>query len=802
MSILRLYRDALWTSLDELGLLVGLEREPDETDPHFIQRLKDRMVYPPNASRQGLVNALSVEFGLEPYTTDDKTTFVLSHEPANLDERGRLLPLDVSVNGSGQLQYVDVQPGDTPPGWVLPPDATHYRAVTDVRVGDNDAPSGYIVWRHADGSYSQLLEFIGMVPPTDAQVKIEYTYTDDQGSLRPFADFSHPDDPQDTRFRGRQAETPDAARQAVVLSAEDLRLDPGSASQKEIAARMRALYGVTWDTFVWGRFHWGDAELAGSGSIEHHYDAPAPSGVDFYRGGVGSLDDLRCQTVVITPSGWMPAIEPGTFYVGNRPFYLYERRQAAQVAGGQTYIEVSGAGWGSAPILVTDTDRSPSASGLFRQGETLSGTTEMCWVDESNPTNNADGNHVTVGIDTNQSRVGLIRFPRLVGYGPYQIPPGALILDARLDLTSKTATADPGTLFAAHALRPWTQEGATWNTYDGTRTWALAGIGEGDVDFNDEEESQQEPNTAGWSPTAVTEHTFNVASGVQLWTSGGRNDGWVLRIMGGTTLTNIHSGKASAAESRPRLSVSYVPPLIRSQWAPRYAYPLDQDIEVADPTAPWAYRQLPDLSALSGVVDSLTWEPSGGQYWVGHPEWMTVQSSGLVTSPALSVTLGDGAPGPLTVSYEASDASGIASQLEDLNVDPTASPAYVNTMLIITEETATSGTLSLVPGAPDAVGLNGIVKLYGFLSDEVGAPIGRQPINVDWENVSGVLVDTEGTTIVQPLYTTQDGSVTFRFKVQTRHEIESDGTVVPMTFRAEARDLDVLSPFVDVDRAV
>ncbi len=55
-----------WNGLDELGLLLGLTRLPGETNSDYRGRLEDVSAHPGNATYQGLVYALSREFGLTP----------------------------------------------------------------------------------------------------------------------------------------------------------------------------------------------------------------------------------------------------------------------------------------------------------------------------------------------------------------------------------------------------------------------------------------------------------------------------------------------------------------------------------------------------------------------------------------------------------------------------------------------------------------------------------------------------------------------------------------------------------------
>ena len=55
----------IWNAFDEFGLLVGLDRLPRETNANFKKRILDVFKNPGNSTRQGLINSISRELGLE-----------------------------------------------------------------------------------------------------------------------------------------------------------------------------------------------------------------------------------------------------------------------------------------------------------------------------------------------------------------------------------------------------------------------------------------------------------------------------------------------------------------------------------------------------------------------------------------------------------------------------------------------------------------------------------------------------------------------------------------------------------------
>jgi hypothetical protein len=382
MSYTRQVLHNLWSSLDELGLLLGLERNPNESNDHYIERLKSRMKNPPSSTPQGLINALSVEFDLKPYNVAGKSIFFLTHRPENLDRaytgftdwRGNAMvngdeeygTLRVTIDGSNLIdgttiaQYVDVTEPFVPAGWRYPfgsqgmaPGGPNF---------DAEVP-GFIIWRDDNGHYTNILQFIFYEPPTGSEVRIEYVYKDDDGNHVYHADYSHPDNPNDTTFIGKAQDQKDPASQIRILTPDELPTNPGSVSRKEIAEYLSRIHGLTWDTMRWEQYHWGDFELSGSGSIEHIYDAYAPSGYHDYMGGTYD-SSLLCEGIDVTPSTWLPNINPGIFFLGNEQYYLYRKRMDAPfelsgpVPDNNLYIEVSGVNW-EYPITVVDREQLP-----------------------------------------------------------------------------------------------------------------------------------------------------------------------------------------------------------------------------------------------------------------------------------------------------------------------------------------------------------------------------------------------------------------------------------------------------------
>jgi hypothetical protein len=147
----------------------------------------------------------------------------------------------------------------------------------------------------------------------------------------------------------------------------------------------------------------------------------------------------------------------------------------------------------------------------------------------------------------------LIRFDNLVGTGANQIPPGARIEAAMLDLASVNSTAamgDGGQFFAL--LQPWQDTDTTWNA------WGVNGI------QNDGIQAAVTPTITAGSPTLSPNvqagfHSFEVTADVQSWVDGTRpNYGWaILPWPGGSDGWGIDTSEDSVEINRPQLRVYY-----------------------------------------------------------------------------------------------------------------------------------------------------------------------------------------------------------------------------------------------------
>ncbi|MGC3960007.1 MAG: DNRLRE domain-containing protein [Verrucomicrobiota bacterium] len=122
--------------------------------------------------------------------------------------------------------------------------------------------------------------------------------------------------------------------------------------------------------------------------------------------------------------------------------------------------------------------------------------------------------------NTNMTQ-GLIRFDGIIGSGPNQIPPGARIHAALLELfsTGGDAMGDGGQFFAL--LQPWDASTTTWNSWD--NGVQANGIEAALVPTAVVGNNSLNPDVQG------TVNQIEVTSDVQAWVNGERgNYGWAL----------------------------------------------------------------------------------------------------------------------------------------------------------------------------------------------------------------------------------------------------------------------------------
>ncbi len=142
----------------------------------------------------------------------------------------------------------------------------------------------------------------------------------------------------------------------------------------------------------------------------------------------------------------------------------------------------------------------------------------------------------------------LVRFENLFGASAGQVPADAVILSAKLILTTGSGANDiSATLVAAHRML------AAWSATD---TWdsLTAGISADDTEAVSTASFTQVPNILS-APVI-----FDVTGDVAAWLAGAANRGWALLPMG-TDGWVAASSKSATASQRPRLEIAYTVPV-------------------------------------------------------------------------------------------------------------------------------------------------------------------------------------------------------------------------------------------------
>lgn len=135
------------------------------------------------------------------------------------------------------------------------------------------------------------------------------------------------------------------------------------------------------------------------------------------------------------------------------------------------------------------------------------------------------------------------------------IPVNASVTSSKVLLTCNTGTNGVSTELH-RMLRPWTELGATWNTYDGTSNWATAGAANSTIDYNSTVLA-----TFTWTSIDDQIEIAVPTSIVESWVNGSAsNYGFRISPTSATEL-RFHSREAATAGFRPLLEISYTTPL-------------------------------------------------------------------------------------------------------------------------------------------------------------------------------------------------------------------------------------------------
>ncbi|HUY03593.1 MAG TPA: DNRLRE domain-containing protein [Rhodocyclaceae bacterium] len=159
----------------------------------------------------------------------------------------------------------------------------------------------------------------------------------------------------------------------------------------------------------------------------------------------------------------------------------------------------------------------------------------------------------------------------LVQFDLSSLPAGSKILSAQFSLYHQSGGND--TVSAFGLTQSWTEgtgagdSGATWNTYDGSHSWAAAG---GDYD--------PAAGNAIALPAINTWATWDLTAWTSAWLAGIQpNYGIVLVATSGGLNSFVSSDEPSNITQRPKLDVSFLPPCGWTPAASSVTLPASQD---------------------------------------------------------------------------------------------------------------------------------------------------------------------------------------------------------------------------------
>lgn len=174
-------------------------------------------------------------------------------------------------------------------------------------------------------------------------------------------------------------------------------------------------------------------------------------------------------------------------------------------------------------------------------------------IQKSNPSSNYGGDSYLQVGEYNALTDYVVR--SLLKFDLSSIPAGSTIISATLRIYDSAANYSDNTrtMYVNRSKRAWTENGATWNKYDGTNDWSTAG---GGTNSNDVEltpigsVSMPASEVAGYVEISLT------ASSVQEWLDGiFTNNGIILTM--GTELNDMHDFHSDEGVNRPELVVVY-----------------------------------------------------------------------------------------------------------------------------------------------------------------------------------------------------------------------------------------------------
>jgi hypothetical protein len=157
---------------------------------------------------------------------------------------------------------------------------------------------------------------------------------------------------------------------------------------------------------------------------------------------------------------------------------------------------------------------------------------------------------ISVDLDNDAKQsVALIRFGRLIGKGPGQIPPGSTVTSAVLTLHGKDAGG--GKIYVHRVLADWDASNITWDTAK------LGGNIEGGIQADDKEATAP---FASFASDRKGTFEIDVLPAVKLWVAGSAKNKGLAFTSDSTNGWDFDTSEAEEVGVRPMLTVTFTTP--------------------------------------------------------------------------------------------------------------------------------------------------------------------------------------------------------------------------------------------------
>jgi hypothetical protein len=250
--------------------------------------------------------------------------------------------------------------------------------------------------------------------------------------------------------------------------------------------------------------------------------------------------------------------------------------------------------------FMSDTAAAPTVGGeqsggactgtTFQMGDgkgTASETDDAELIEATPDANSSTGDWVTT--DASAHYHSMLKFPNVFGGGANQIPLGATINCATLTLDVRDFTGVNPTVY--QLTESWVESEVTWNSRSTGVSWTDPGA---------EGTSSHKATGEGDFPMLTNGiHSMDVATGVQAWSDGEANEGWIF-IHNSSNGADFYTSDYATQGSRPLLTVDYTPGV----GTPRLSSEANQTFVVGDPSFAAAVDTIADDATTPTITDA------------------------------------------------------------------------------------------------------------------------------------------------------------------------------------------------------